>query len=87
MITVVLRVDFKPYTSWDWLFEKMTNEGLRMVPAIDTDGSDGQFVLVGKLNGYYALVGTLEEKKLQIFRGLRLIPDVIKVEELDTRGA
>lgn len=87
MVTVVLRVDFKPYISQDWIFEEMSRVGLFRVGTIDTYGTDGQFLLGGTLNGCFALVGTSEENKLQITRNLRLIPTVTRIEELDTKGA
>lgn len=87
MVTAVLRVDFQPYTSYDWLVEKMTEQGFSMVSVIDTYGFDRQFVIGSTLNGYYALVGISDERKSETMRDLQLITRITRMRELDTRGA
>lgn len=88
MITVILRVDFRPHTSYEWAVEVMTKIGLIETPnGMDTHGPNGQFILIANLDGFNVLVGVSEEQKLEISRSLRLIHRVVKVEELDTRGA
>ncbi|MDP3697724.1 MAG: hypothetical protein Q8R55_06995 [Candidatus Taylorbacteria bacterium] len=77
---IVLKVEFRPYTSYEWATERMTEIGLHYTNVIHANYGS-QFMLVSNLNGFHALVGISEEQELQISRDLRLIPQVISVEE------
>lgn len=88
MITAIMRISFQPHTSYEWAVEKITRIGLSEMPnGMNAHGPDGQFILMANLDGFNVLVGVSEERKLEVSRNLRLIPRVVKVEELDTRGA